>query len=389
MTDGFPCDALVLAAGRGTRFGGDTPKQFRALNGDTVLARATAPFLDHCAIRHVVVVGPPDNAAGVAHALGPLAARVTAVAGGDTRQASAQAGLDALPEGDDRHAVLIHDGARPFVTADIITRVVAALASANAVIPAVRVADTLKRVEGRAVMATVPRENVVQAQTPQGFRTNLLRAAHRASQSAGHAVTDDAVAMEAAGHAVTWVEGHRANRKITTPDDMPMPHPLLIPRVGNGFDVHRLAAGGPMILGGITIDTPHHLVGHSDADVALHTITDAIFGALCDGDIGHHFPPSDETWRGASSDRFLAFAAERARERGAIAHIDLTIVCERPKIGPHREAMRQAIAEIVGVPIARVSVKATTTERLGFTGRGEGIAAQATVTLLIKDDADV
>lgn len=371
------CDAVVLAAGRGVRLGGPVPKQFRAVDGRAVVARAVDAFLDHPAIRRVVVAIAPGDETLAAAALGQRAVRV--VTGGSSRQASSRAALAALLDDDPPH-VLIHDAARPFVSPALISRVVAALERADAVVPAVPVSDTLKRVDGSRVVATVPREALVRAQTPQGFRTAALRAAHGAT---GATVTDDAALMEAAGHAVVWIEGERSNVKITVPEDVPADEgSAMVPCTGFGFDVHRLAPGGPLTLGGLSLPADCHLVGHSDADVALHALTDALFGALSDGDIGQHFPPSDPRWRGADSEHFLTFAAERARRGGAIAHLDLTIVCERPKIGPVREAMRARIAAIAGVPPARVSVKATTTEGLGFTGRGEGIAAQAVATVL-------
>jgi 2-C-methyl-D-erythritol 4-phosphate cytidylyltransferase/2-C-methyl-D-erythritol 2,4-cyclodiphosphate synthase len=287
--------------------------------------------------------------------------------------------------------VLVHDAARPFVSAALIDRVADGLQTADAVIPVVPVADTLKRVEDGHITGTVSREGLARAQTPQGFRYAALVAAHDAVRAGA---TDDAAVMEAAGHRVAVVEGERTNDKITSADDLRAaravlaaeepaaapPNPVTV--VGQGFDVHRLVPGGPLVLGGLVIDSPVSLAGHSDADVALHALTDALFGAIADGDIGHHFPPSDPQWGGAPSDRFLAFAADRVRARGGeIAHLDLTIICERPKIGPHRAAMRARIAQICGVPVDRVAVKATTTERLGFTGRGEGIAAQAAATI--------
>ncbi|MBJ3774448.1 bifunctional 2-C-methyl-D-erythritol 4-phosphate cytidylyltransferase/2-C-methyl-D-erythritol 2,4-cyclodiphosphate synthase [Acuticoccus mangrovi] len=370
-------DAVVLAAGRGTRFGGDAPKQYLPLDGSTVLARALDAFLAHAAIRRVVaVIGAGDEGAFRA-AVGPRADRVEVVTGGDTRQASVAAALAHLAV-DPPERVLVHDGARPFLSAALIDRVARALDDADAVIPAVPVADTLKRIDHGRVAGTVPRDGLAQAQTPQGFRFAALRAAHAAMPGGA---TDDAMVMEAAGHPVRVVEGERTNHKITTPDDLPAAR-LTYPAVGKGFDVHRLTPGGPLILGGLTLDAPFHLAGHSDADVALHAITDALFGAIGDGDIGHHFPPSDPAWKGAASDQFLAFAADRVRAAGEICHVDLTIICERPKIGPVREAMRRRIAEIVGIAVERVSVKATTTERLGFTGRGEGIAAEAVATIL-------
>ena len=373
-------DAVVLAAGRGTRFGGALPKQYLTLGDRTVVARSIDAFLAHPAIRRVCVAIGAGDEETFTSAVGNRTDRVLTVVGGDTRQASVQAALSGLA-GDAPERVLIHDGARPFVSEGLITRVISALDTSKAVIPAVPVADTIKRVEDGAIIETVPRQGLQLAQTPQGFHFAALREAHRAARSVA---TDDAGVMEAAGHTVTVVPGERVNNKLTTSDDLEDALRGLggVSVVGQGFDVHAIEPGGPMILGGITFDVDFSLKGHSDADVALHALTDALFGAIADGDIGHHFPPSDPTWRGASSDRFLQFAVERVSAVGRIVHLDLTIICERPKIGPARDQMRERIAEICGVPPAIVSVKATTSERLGFTGRGEGIAAQAVATVL-------
>jgi 2-C-methyl-D-erythritol 4-phosphate cytidylyltransferase/2-C-methyl-D-erythritol 2,4-cyclodiphosphate synthase len=370
-----PIDAILVAAGRGTRLGGDIPKQYLPLGGRAVVARAAAPFLAHPWVRRVVVaINPSDAPLFEAAAPG-----LSWVAGGETRQESVRAALESLAA-DPPSAVLVHDGARPFVSPALIDRVVAALAAAPAAIPVVPVSDTLKRIADGRVAGTVPRESLAGAQTPQGFHYRPLRAAHAAAPPGA---TDDAAVMEAAGHHVAVVPGERGNVKITTADDLSDARRLFaLPAVGKGFDVHRLVPGGPLILGGLEIPFDQHLDGHSDADVALHALTDALFGAIADGDIGHHFPPSDPTWKGAASDQFLRFAATRVRAVADIAHLDLTIICERPKIGPHREAMRARIAEITGLPAERVAVKATTTERLGFTGRGEGIAAEAVATIL-------
>ncbi|WMS42153.1 bifunctional 2-C-methyl-D-erythritol 4-phosphate cytidylyltransferase/2-C-methyl-D-erythritol 2,4-cyclodiphosphate synthase [Acuticoccus sp. MNP-M23] len=371
-------DAVVVAAGRGTRSGSATPKQFLPIGGVPVVARCVDALLHHPLIRRVAVAIGPDDAAAFDAAIGSRRARILTVTGGGTRQASVAAAMDALA-GDPPDNVLIHDGARPFVSAAVVTRVVEALATASAVIPAVAVADTLKRVDGDNVTETVARDGLVQAQTPQGFHFAPLQAAHAA---AADTLTDDAGLMEAAGHPVRVVEGERANYKLTTADDLAdAARAFAITTVGQGFDVHRLVPGGPLILGGLTLESPVRLDGHSDADVALHALTDALFGAIGDGDIGHHFPPSDPKWRGAASDQFLAYACERVRAAGEIVHLDLTVICETPKIGPVRDAMRDRIAEICSLPPESVSVKATTTERLGFTGRGEGIAAQALATV--------
>lgn len=373
-------DAVVLAAGRGTRFGGMLPKQYLALGDRTVVARSIDAFLSHPAIRRVCVAIGAEDQTTFASAVGARSDRVLTVVGGDTRQASVEAALAGLAV-DAPERVLIHDGARPFVSEGLISRVIHALDTSSAVIPAVPVADTIKRVEDGAIIETVPRQGLQLAQTPQGFHFAALREAHRAARSVA---TDDAGVMEAAGHTVTVVPGERVNNKLTTTDDLEDALRGLggVSVVGQGFDVHAIQPGGPMILGGITFDVDFSLKGHSDADVALHALTDALFGAIADGDIGHHFPPSDPTWRGAASDQFLRFAVDRVTAVGRIVHLDLTIICELPKIGPARDAMRERIAGICGVSPAIVSVKATTSERLGFTGRGEGIAAQAVATVL-------
>ena len=373
-------DAIVLAAGKGLRLGGDTPKQFLDLGGRSVLARALDAFIGAAGMRRIVLVTGEDDSPLIGAAIGARAGQVMTVVGGDTRQASVLAGLRALAA-DPPDTVLVHDAARPFTTPALIARVVAALETAEAAIPAVPVADTLKRVAHGVVAGTVDRSALAQAQTPQGFRYAALVAAHAVAREVA---TDDAALMEAAGIPVAVVTGDRENFKITTLNDLAVAREklALVPVVGQGYDVHRLEPGGTLWLGGLALDVGMHLSGHSDADVALHALTDALLGAIADGDIGHHFPPADEAWRGAASHRFLSFAAERARDAGEIAHLDLTIICERPKIGPVREAMRARIAAIAKVPVARVAVKATTTERLGFTGRGEGIAAMAAATVL-------
>lgn len=389
---------LIVAAGSGQRFGGPIPKQYRDLAGQTVLRRTVLAFADHPAIDTVLVAIDPDRR--------DLYDRATAgldlpppVAGGATRQESVANGLDRLAEAPtppDR--VLVHDGARPLTDADTIDRVIAALDRYDGAIAAVPVTDTLKRADAAGLsQGTVPRDGLWRAQTPQGFRFAALRAAHRAA--AGRGLTDDAAVAEAAGLSVALVEANEANLKITTETDLVRAAALLHPtgpapaaawetRVGNGFDVHRFGPGDRVTLGGIEIPHDAGLVGHSDADVGLHTLTDAIFGALSDGDIGHHFPPSDPQWKGCDSTVFLKYAADRVTARGGeIRHLDLTIMCERPKLGPHRDAMRRRIADLLGLPVDRVAVKATTTEKLGFTGRGEGIAAMATATLRLPETA--
>jgi 2-C-methyl-D-erythritol 4-phosphate cytidylyltransferase / 2-C-methyl-D-erythritol 2,4-cyclodiphosphate synthase len=377
--------ALIVAAGSGERAGGGLPKQYRPLGGVPVLRHCLKPFLDHPRIDSVGVViadGHQDLYASATAGLSLL----DPVIGGAERQESVRHGLEALAS----HApgtVLIHDAARPFVPAAVIDRVLDALATSPAAVPVLPVVDTLKRGHGGVVSETVSRDGLWRAQTPQGFRYAEALAVHRAAVDAPPA-TDDAALAERAGLPVALVEGSEDAMKLTTGDDLARAEARLSgpleTRVGTGFDVHRIGPGTSMILGGVSIPHDGALVGHSDADVALHALTDAILGAMADGDIGAHFPPNDPQWRGASSDRFLADAVRRVAARGGrINHLDLTIICERPKIGPNREAIRARIAEICGVHLERVSVKATTTERLGFTGRQEGVAAQAVATLLL------
>ena len=311
-----------------------------------------------------------------------------AVWGGATRQASVRAGLEAL-RATQPDFVLIHDAARPFLTGALITRAIDAAAEHRAAVPAVPVADTVKKVdEHESVIETLDRSRLRLVQTPQAFAFDLIVEAHHRAAAAGREdFTDDAALAEWAGHRVTVFPGEATNVKLTTNDDFIRAEALRISalgdvRTGNGFDVHAFGEGDHVMLGGIRIAHSHGLSGHSDADVVLHALVDALLGALADGDIGSHFPPSDPQWRGASSDRFLAFACERVRARsGLIAHLDATVVCEAPRIGPHRDIMRARIAAIAEIPVERVAVKATTSEKLGFTGRGEGIVAIATATV--------
>lgn len=381
MTD---CVALVVAAGRGMRAGGGVPKQYRALAGQRVLRFSLDAFASHPRVGAVRAVIHPDDRGLYDDAAFGLDL-LTPVAGGLTRQDSVRLGLESLAGLAPRH-VLIHDGARPFVDAAIIDRTLDALAKAPAAIAAVPLADTLKRgVEGR-VDATVDRAGLWRAQTPQGFHFDKILAAHRAA--AGAEFTDDAAVAERAGMSVALVMGSEANMKLTTDDDLRRAERLAAgpaePRVGTGFDVHRFGPGDHVWLCGLKVPYTHGLIGHSDADVALHALTDALLGAIGAGDIGQHFPPSDPQWRGKESAHFLAHAAQLTRTSGGrIAHVDVTIICERPKVGPHRAAMAARIAEILGLPTARCSVKATTTEGLGFTGRGEGLAAQAVATVMM------
>jgi len=383
--------ALIVAAGKGTRAGAGLPKQYRSLAGIPVLRRAVAAFAGHPRIDAVHVMIAEQHRALYEEAVAglPVAAPVI---GGKERQASVLNGLESLA-GRAPDRVLVHDAARPLVPAAVIERVADALDTHPAALPVLAVADTLKRGDAGLAAGTVARDGLWRAQTPQGMRFAEILDAHRRAAREGVTVTDDAALMEWAGHPVALVAGSEDAMKITTAEDFAQAERLvagtLETRVGTGFDVHRLGDKSPggvdgVALGGIVIPHDRALLGHSDADVALHALTDALLGALGDGDIGAHFPPSDPQWKGAASDRFLADACRRVREAGGrIRHLDLTVICERPKVGPHREAMRARIAEICGLSVARVSVKATTTERLGFPGRGEGIAAQAAATIAL------
>ncbi len=392
--------ALIVAAGRGSRAGSELPKQYLPLHGTTVLTQTLSVFLSHPSIALVQTVihagdqGVYSRSADAARALPSASgALLPPVPGGDTRQASVLAGLLALaPHQPD--IVLIHDAARPFVSRDEISRVIAALETHDGALPGLEVADTLKRAgDNHRVAETVPRAGLWRAQTPQGFRYPAILAAHNAAKDAGLGdFTDDAAIAEWAGLAVLLVPGNPANIKLTTAEDIAQAQrstdPAMTqgfePRSGTGFDVHRFTDGSSVWLCGVEIPHNRKLEGHSDADVGLHALTDALLGAIGDGDIGQHFPPSDPKWKGASSDQFLADAAARVRARGArIANVDVTLLCEEPRIGPHRSAMQARIAEILGIEPSRVGVKATTTEGLGFTGRREGIAAMASALVLI------
>lgn len=379
------CAALIVAAGRGSRFGGPKPKQYLDLAGQSVIRRAVLPFVGHAAVDVVQVVIHPDDAAICAHALTGLDLPPF-VAGGASRQDSVRLGLESLAE-HQPGLVLIHDAARPFVTTAIIDRVLAALGSAPAAIAAQPVVDTLKRGGGSdtgVVVETIARAGLWRAQTPQGFHYDAILAAHR--RFAGAGLTDDAAVAEQAGLTVKLVAGDEDNIKVTNETDWAQAVRIaaadLETRSATGFDVHRFAPGDAVTLCGVSIPHSSRLEGHSDADVALHALTDALLGTIGAGDIGVHFPPSEAKWRGADSGQFLRHAAALvAQAGGRIVHVDLTLICERPKLGPHRERMRAKLAELLAVPLARVSIKATTTEGLGFTGRSEGIAAQAIATV--------
>jgi 2-C-methyl-D-erythritol 4-phosphate cytidylyltransferase / 2-C-methyl-D-erythritol 2,4-cyclodiphosphate synthase len=375
--------ALVVAAGRGTRFGGAMPKQYLPLGGVDMLRHAVAALAGHPRITDVVVAIRPEDRARFDRAIAGL--RIAPpVSGGATRQDSVRLGLEALVARRPQR-VLIHDGARPVPDPGLIDRVLDGLDRAAAVVPCLPLRDTIKRAEDRTIRETVDRSGLWRAQTPQGFWFDAILAAHRAA--IGRALTDDAAVAEAAGLMPLIVEGSEDNLKITTPNDLAAAERLFAARqgdvrVGQGFDVHPFIAGDHVWMCGIEVPHDMSLAGHSDADVGLHALTDAVLGAIGAGDIGVHFPPSDPRWRGASSDRFLSHAVELVRARGgAVAAVDVTIICERPKIGRYRAAMVERISAILGIAPDRVSVKATTTEKLGFAGRREGIAAQAVATV--------
>lgn len=404
--------ALIVAAGQGTRIGGTVPKQFATLAGKPMLAHSYAALSSHPAIDQVVVVIGEGQQEMLTEALGlqarslqgrglgwglavspslapadrrhptpgPEGEGLKYVIGGATRRESVANGLAAI----DAERVLIHDAARPFPSHAVIDALLAALETHDGALPALPVADTLAR-GGDALGETVPRDGLVRVQTPQAFRTATVRAAH-AAWPVDREATDDAQMVRALGRQVALVPGDIALEKITRPADFAAAEALhaatLRVRTAQGFDVHRFATGKELWLGGIRIPHDKGLSGHSDADVALHAITDALLGTIGAGDIGMHFPPSDPQWRGAASARFLEHAAKLlAAEGGIIDFIDVTILCEAPKIGPHRDSIRASIAAILGLAVGQVSVKATTTERLGFTGRGEGMAAQAIATV--------
>ncbi|GAB4361209.1 MAG: bifunctional 2-C-methyl-D-erythritol 4-phosphate cytidylyltransferase/2-C-methyl-D-erythritol 2,4-cyclodiphosphate synthase [Kiloniellaceae bacterium] len=384
-TAGKRTDALIVAAGRGQRFGGSLPKQYAPLAGVPLLRHTLAAFAGHPAVARVRAVIHPDDRELYDRAAQGLGL-AEPVAGGRSRQESVLRGLESLA-GDPPDRVLIHDGARPFVSPPVIDRVLAALEDSPGAIAALPVVDTLKREAAGRIAGTQDRSGLWGAQTPQGFRFAEILAAHRAV--AGEDLTDDAAVAERAGLAVALVEGSRENMKVTSQDDLRTAEQWLRgqqseTRVGQGFDVHAFGPGDHVTLCGIRVPHDAGLVGHSDADVGLHALTDAILGALGAGDIGSHFPPSDARWKGADSGKFLVHARDLVTARGGrLLHLDVTLICERPKVGPHRDAMVARIAGLLDLPAERVSVKATTTEKLGFTGRGEGIAAQAVATIAL------
>nr|WP_282760990.1 2-C-methyl-D-erythritol 2,4-cyclodiphosphate synthase [Komagataeibacter saccharivorans] len=384
--------AILLAAGQGSRYSAQTAapvaKQYVTLGGRPVIRHAADALAPHVGM--IQPVGDPALLGAALEGFAPEGCTVLpVVSGGDTRQASVSAGLEALdrlPEGERPDLVLIHDGARPYVPDSVTQGVIAALSQYAGAIPAVPVADTIKRARDGIITDTVPRTDLFRAQTPQGFRFGLLRDLHRSAEAAD--ATDDAALLEKAGHPVAIVPGSEDNIKLTYKEDLVrlerLIGPTLLPRTGIGYDVHAFAENRPLIMCGITVPHTRGLAGHSDADVGIHALCDAIYGALAEGDIGRHFPPSQNEWKDADSARFLIHAGERIRQRGGmLVNADVTLICERPKIGPHSEAMRARLAELLKVDIDRISVKATTSERLGFTGREEGIACQASATVLV------
>jgi 2-C-methyl-D-erythritol 4-phosphate cytidylyltransferase/2-C-methyl-D-erythritol 2,4-cyclodiphosphate synthase len=391
--------AVIVAAGRGTRASGSAvPKQFRPLGGEAVLRRCLTAF-SGCGLIHVIqpVIRPGDEALYRQAAEGLTVSEP--VDGGDTRQASVHAGLEALA-GEAPDIVLIHDAARPFATSGLIARAIEAAGDTGAAIPGLAVTDTVKSVDSHnRVGETLDRATLRAVQTPQAFAFGPILEAHRRAVREGrNDFTDDAAIAEWVGMQVKVFDGDSANIKITHPEDFMRAEAMQTAslgdvRTGTGIDVHAFGPinelGDHVMIGSVRIAHTQALTGHSDADVGLHALTDAILGALADGDIGSHFPPSDPQWKGASSDRFLKFACERVTARGGrIAHLDLTIVCEAPKIGPHRDAIRESVARIADVTLDRVAVKATTSEQLGFTGRREGIAAYATATIRLPWSSD-
>ncbi len=378
------CIALIVAAGSGSRFGGKMPKQYCLLSGMSVLRRSVLAFLNHPLVDGVQVVINPAHRDMYDEAVGDLGLP-DPVAGGKTRQESVLNGLEALAKAGKVGYVMIHDGARPLVDAATITASRRSLDTAKGSIAAEKVVDTLKKGDGGVIVDTVDRSNLWRAYTPQSFHFDVILQAHRSV--AGMQLTDDASVAEKMGIPVTLVPSNSDNMKITNPDDLGRAARALGQdygdiRTGMGFDVHRLVPGKEIILCGVHIPHAFSCEGHSDADVALHALVDAILGAIGGGDIGKHFPPSDPQWKGADSARFVKHAVGMVAEKGGIiGNVDITLMCEAPRIGPHREAMVARVAELLEIAPERVSIKATTTEKLGFTGRGEGIAAHAIATV--------
>jgi 2-C-methyl-D-erythritol 4-phosphate cytidylyltransferase / 2-C-methyl-D-erythritol 2,4-cyclodiphosphate synthase len=379
--------AILVAAGRGLRAGSGGPKQYREIGGQTVIFRAMEAFCRHPDVFAVQPVVNPDDAVIFNAAVAGLRHQPP-TNGGATRQASVHAGLEALAA-EKPDIVLIHDAARPFVTPAVISRAIDAAGRTGAAVPAIPVTDTVKQVSDTGdVEATPERARLRIAQTPQAFRFDVILDAHRRAARDGRSdFTDDAALAEWAGLTVATFEGDPANMKLTTPEDFIREEARLAAqlgdiRTGTGYDVHAFGDGDHLMLCGVRVPHTRGFLAHSDGDVGLHALVDAILGALADGDIGSHFPPTDPQWKGAASDKFLKYAVDRVTARGGrIANLEVTMICERPKIGPLRDTMRARIAEITGLNISRVAVKATTSERLGFTGREEGIAATASATI--------
>src|SRR3984893_1466662 len=379
--------AILVAAGRGLRAGTGGPKQYRSIGGQSVIFRAMEPFCRHPQVAGWQPVLNPDDVAMFNEAVRELKHELP-TNGGATRQASVHAGLEALA-GQKPDVVLIHDAARPFVSAALISRAIKAASATGAAVPAIAVTDTIKLIgEAGHVEATPERARLRVAQTRQSFRYDVILDAHRrAARDGRNDFTDDAALAEWAGLTVATFEGDVANMKLTTPEDFVREEARLGAalgdvRTGNGYDVHAFGEGDHLMICGVRVPHSKGFLAHSDGDVGLHALVDAILGALADGDIGSHFPPSDPQWKGAASDRFLKYAVKRVTARGGrIANLEVTMICERPKIGPLRDTMRARIAEITGLNLSRVAVKATTSERLGFTGREEGMAATASATI--------
>ncbi len=380
--------ALIVAAGRGVRAGHDLPKQYVTLGDRTVLQRTIEALLSHPRVNLIQVVIAGGDEALYRSAIQDAPKLLPPVAGGATRQESVKNGLEALA-GHAPHLVLVHDAARPFVTADVVENVIVGCDDDHGAIPVLPVTETVKRIEDGVITATVPRDALGTAQTPQGFPFAALLKAHRDAWDDGLTeLTDDAAIFALAGLTVRAVDGDRQNIKLTNPADFAAAERMLTmameTRTGQGFDVHTFGPGNAVWLCGVEIPHDQALVGHSDADVGLHALTDALLGTIGDGDIGEHFPPSDPKWKGASSDRFLVDAVRRVQDKGGrIVNVDVTLVCEAPRIGPHRQAMQARIAALAGISATRVGVKATTNEKMGFIGRGEGIVALAIATVAL------
>ena len=369
---------ILVAAGKGARIGGDLPKQYRNIGGMPVLLRTLEATLAEPRIAETIIV-VAENDPHITKIIEGFD-NVRTVTGGAARTASVKAGLAALADNPPDY-VLIHDGARPFVSREVIAGVIEALANAPAAVPSLPIADALKSLTGESV----DREQLRRVQTPQGFHFSEIWKAFSALPNDA-SFADDIEVAQAAGLNIAFTKGDPNNFKVTYPEDFAKAEAMLKTETyiatGSGFDVHRFTDGDVLWLCGVPIECGYTLLGHSDADVGLHALVDAILGALAEGDIGDHFPPSDPQWKGASSDKFLLYAIEKITERGGtFQHVDITLICEKPKIKPHREIMRARIAELCRLPLSRVSIKATTTEKLGFTGRGEGLAAQATATI--------